>query len=145
MLKDQESLGIQNLILPERRNLMAKLYYINSSRELHLDLLIFRYHHLVFNLFVNTSLWGALKVKGGKNLEASCRKKGVEFSVEERKCWARKFLFCFLGLHLQQIELPRLGIESELQLLAYTTATAAQDPSCISNLHCSLQQRSLTH
>ena len=27
------------------------------------------------------------------------------------------------------MELPRLGVESELQLLAYTAATAMQDPS----------------
>ena len=31
------------------------------------------------------------------------------------------------------MEVPRLGVESELQLLAYTTAT--QDPSCVGNLH----------
>ena len=36
---------------------------------------------------------------------------------------------CFLGLHLQQMEAPRLGVELELQLLAYTTATATQDRS----------------
>ena len=29
--------------------------------------------------------------------------------------------FCFvLGLHLRHMEVPRLGVESELQLLAYT-------------------------
>ena len=33
------------------------------------------------------------------------------------------------------MEVPRLGVESELQLLAYTTATATQDPSNICNLH----------
>ena len=33
------------------------------------------------------------------------------------------------------MEVPRLGIESELQLLAYTTATAMPGPSCICNLH----------
>ena len=33
------------------------------------------------------------------------------------------------------MEGPRLGVESELQLLAYTTATAMQDPSCVYNLH----------
>ena len=32
------------------------------------------------------------------------------------------FIFCFLGLHLWHMEVPRLGIELELQLLAYTTA-----------------------
>ena len=38
------------------------------------------------------------------------------------------------------MEAPRLGVEWELQLLAYTTATATLDPSYICNLgHC-LQQ-----
>ena len=31
-------------------------------------------------------------------------------------------VFCFLGLHQWHIEVPGLGVESELQLLAYTTA-----------------------
>ena len=34
------------------------------------------------------------------------------------------FLFSFLGPHLQHMEVPRLGVELELQLPAYTTATA---------------------
>ena len=38
------------------------------------------------------------------------------------------------------MEVPRLGVESELQLLAYTTATAMPDPSSIYNLHHSLPQ-----
>ena len=33
------------------------------------------------------------------------------------------------------MEVLRLGIESELQLLAYTTATATWDPSYIFDLH----------
>ena len=37
--------------------------------------------------------------------------------------------FCFLGPHLQHMEVPRLEVESELQLLAYTTAMATRDPS----------------
>ena len=41
----------------------------------------------------------------------------------------------FLGLHLQHMEVPRLGAESELQLLAYTTATVMQNPSWICDLH----------
>ena len=32
------------------------------------------------------------------------------------------FYFSFLGPHLWHMEVPRLGAESELQLLAYTTA-----------------------
>ena len=33
------------------------------------------------------------------------------------------------------MEVPGLGVESELQLLAYTTATATPDPSRIFDLH----------
>ena len=63
------------------------------------------------------------------------------------------FLFCFflfLGLHLQHMEVPRLGVKLELQLLAYTTATAMSNLSSICNLCCNLRQfwgnsGSLTH
>ena len=48
--------------------------------------------------------------------------------------------FCFLGLHPRHMKFPRLGIESELQPLAYTTATATPDPSYICNLHHSSRQ-----
>ena len=41
------------------------------------------------------------------------------------------FLFCFLGLHSQHMEVPRLRIELELHLLLCTTAIAMPDPSCI--------------
>ena len=34
----------------------------------------------------------------------------------------------FLGLHQRHMEVPALGVELELQLLAYTTATAMPDP-----------------
>ena len=50
------------------------------------------------------------------------------------------WFFFFLWPHLQHMEILRLGAESELQLLAYTTATATQDPSRIRDLHRSLQQ-----
>ena len=49
-------------------------------------------------------------------------------------------LFFFLGLHLQHTEVPGLGVESEQQLPAYTTATATPDPSRICNLHRSVLQ-----
>ena len=35
---------------------------------------------------------------------------------------------CFLGPPLWHMEVPRLGVQSELQLLTYTTATAIPDP-----------------
>ena len=49
-------------------------------------------------------------------------------------------LFCFLGLLWQHVEVPRLGDKSELQLLAYTTATATRDPSSVCDLRHSSQQ-----
>ena len=43
-------------------------------------------------------------------------------------------------------EVPKLGVEFELQLQAYTTATATPDLSCICHLHCSsCNAGSLTH
>ena len=48
--------------------------------------------------------------------------------------WVLRVFFClffvFLG-HLQHIEIPRLGVKLEPQLLAYATATAMPDPSHI--------------
>ena len=53
-------------------------------------------------------------------------------------CWAPRdgifFFFLFLGLHLEHMEVPRLGIESELQLLAYATATAMSELSHVCDL-----------
>ena len=55
-------------------------------------------------------------------------------------------ILVFLGPHLWYMEVPRLGVQSELYLLAYTTATATPDPSHICNLHHSHgNPRSLTH
>ena len=50
-----------------------------------------------------------------------------------------EFFFVFLGPRLWHMEFPWLGVELEQQLLAYTTATAKQDPSCICDLHHNLQ------
>ena len=48
------------------------------------------------------------------------------------------FFLVFLGLYPWHTEVPRLGVTSELQLPAYTTATAKWDLSCV----CDLNQRS---
>ena len=50
------------------------------------------------------------------------------------------FFGCFLRLHSQHMEVPRLGIKLELQLLAYTTATATWNPSLICDPYHSSQQ-----
>ena len=53
------------------------------------------------------------------------------------------FFLSFLWPPLQHMEVPRLGVESELQLPVYTTATAMWDPSCACDLHHSLQQHQI--
>ena len=39
--------------------------------------------------------------------------------------------FFFLGPQPRHMEVPRLGVKSELEPLAYATATAMEDPSHI--------------
>ena len=58
-------------------------------------------------------------------------------------CWARMgtprmeflflflFFFCFLGPHPWHMEVPRPGVKSELQLLAYTTAMQDLSRACL--------------
>ena len=50
------------------------------------------------------------------------------------------FLFCsfsFLGPHLQHMEVPRLGVQLDLEPLAYATAIATPDLSHVCDLHTS--------
>ena len=54
------------------------------------------------------------------------------------------FFFFLLGERPQHTEVPRLGVESELQQPARTTATATWDPSLICDLYHS-NASSLTH
>ena len=44
------------------------------------------------------------------------------------------FFFGFLGPHPWHMEVLRLGVELELQLLAYMTARAMQNPSRVCNI-----------
>ena len=53
--------------------------------------------------------------------------------------WGYPF-FVFLGLHSQHVEVPRLGVELELQPPAYPTATAMWDRSHVCDLHHSSRQ-----
>ena len=53
------------------------------------------------------------------------------------------FFFCFLGLHLQHVEVPRLGVELELQLPAYTRATATRDLNHVCDLYHSSRQHQI--
>ena len=56
------------------------------------------------------------------------------------KYWTQFFYFLLFRAARGHTEVPRLGVELELQLLAYTTATAMPDPSHICELHYSSQQ-----
>ena len=53
--------------------------------------------------------------------------------AEHLLVWAIFWLLFFLGLHLQHVEIPRLGVKWELQLPSYTTSTAMWDQSHICN------------
>ena len=46
----------------------------------------------------------------------------------------------FLGPYSRPVEVPRLGVQLELQLLVYVAATAMPDLSCFLYLHHRLQQ-----
>ena len=68
--------------------------------------------------------------------------------VSRNKKFISLFIFCFFGggPHLQHMEVPRLGVELEPQLLAYTTVTALWAPNHVCDLHHgSWQCQSLTH
>ena len=49
-------------------------------------------------------------------------------------------VLAFLRMNQWHMEVPRLGVELELQLLAYTTATPLPYSSHVCVLHCSSQQ-----
>ena len=53
------------------------------------------------------------------------------------------YFFVFLGTHPWHMEVPRLGIESQLQMPVYTTVTATWDSSSIFDLYHSSWQRGI--
>ena len=63
--------------------------------------------------------------------------------LEQSRPFSMTTFFVFLRLHPQHMEVPRLGVELELQLPTYTTAV--QDPSLIWDPYNSSRQRSFTH
>ena len=87
-----------------------------------------------------------LKINLKKNL-LSGEKKGIPppglfiHSTKYIYIFFTIFFLSFLGQHPRHMEVPRPGVQSELQLLAYATATATPDPSRICDLHHSPRQR----
>ena len=71
-----------------------------------------------------------------------------------KTCWASHpyqkanltyefFRFCIFSATPAHVEVPRLGVQVKLELPAYTTATAMQDPSHIYDLHHSSRQHQI--
>ena len=104
----------------KKTNLNLKTYLVLSSITPCLKMT----HSILFFILVSI----LLLIKGTNPVFFPQTKSTVILSLT-------KVFFCFLGPHLQHMEVLRLGVLSELQLLAYTTATAAWDPSRVCNLH----------
>ena len=68
-----------------------------------------------------------------------------KYIVGKGKIFCLFVCFCFLGPHLEHTEVPRLGVWLEIQLLAYTTATAMWDLSRVCDLHHNAVAESPTH
>ena len=78
---------------------------------------------------------------------------GIEYPQDNRY-WVKTIIaiffifkfylfFVFLGPYPRHMEIPRLGVELELQLPAYATATAMWDPSCVCYIHRSSRQHQI--
>ena len=90
-------------------------------------------------------LWLSWKGKCVQRKDQGCSHLGCRercTTKEHRETFSFSF-FVFLRLYPRQMEVPRLGVKSELQLQAYTTATAMWDPSHICDIHHSSQQGSI--
>ena len=59
----------------------------------------------------------------------------VPYILETFSFFVCLFVCFFKGLYPWHMEVPRLGVELELQLLAYATATATPDLSCVCDLY----------
>ena len=84
-------------------------------------------------------LWKKTKKKKSQVTPRSAQNSLGGFSDAVNSC--KLFFFVFLWPHPQYLEVPGLGVESELHLLAYATATGTPDPSHIRDLRRSLWQR----
>ena len=64
-----------------------------------------------------------------KNVNLLMKQSECRILLDYSDSFSLILFFVFLALHLQHMEIPRLGGESELQLPAYTIATAIRDLS----------------
>ena len=82
-----------------------------------------------------------IDLKPGKNANGKTRFKFFEESQKEHDTWRKPKGNQINGRGSSQpMEVPRFRVESELQLQAYTIATATWDPNSICDLHHSSKQ-----
>ena len=80
------------------------------------------------------SLWTIVWQKSGESIKPQGSRGKIYYCPCYTKANSFSF-FVFSGPHLRHMEVPRLGVELELHLLAYTTARATPDPSHICDQH----------
>ena len=89
-------------------------------------------HHSILTPALLLYLLFTVEVMGAQRHEINCPRSLGSFFF---------FFLFFLGPYPWHMKVPRLGVESELQLPAYyTTATATRDPSRVCDLYYSSQQ-----
>ena len=80
---------------------------------------------------------------------SECKDQGLQLHTGNSESQIQSLAFVcvcvcvFLGLHPQQMEVPRRGVQLELEPPAYTRATAMLDPSHICNLYHSSRQHQI--
>ena len=87
------------------------------------------------------------KLKPGERVEVRSEAQEKEFYLLSQLVIQLIIFLSFrlLGLHPRHMEVPRLGVQLELQPPAYTTATAMQNLSCVCDLHHSSLQRQILY
>ena len=107
------------------------------------DFLLMSYRHSLYilHLFINllSDIWFANIFSSSVSCIFTLLI--ISFAAQKGIYYFYLFIyFAFLGLHPQHMEVPVLGAEWNLYLLAYATATATWDPSHVCDLHHSSQQ-----
>ena len=80
-----------------------------------------------------------------KNVNLLMKQSECRILLDYSDSFSLILFFVFLALHLQHMEIPRLGVKLELSLPFYATATATLDPSHICDLHHSLWQPQISN
>ena len=117
------------------------LWYTFSLKLLFPNCVHINMHYLVIKVSETETIW-TLEIRNHICLLKTLRV--IMYKILFRFCLF-VFFFCLLGPHPWYMEVLRLGIKSEPQLSAYTTATATQDPSCIWDLCRSSRQCQILH